>query len=147
MDIVSQFNIGALAVPISGIRPQSASAGTINGASIDRAAHNLPLSCVLHQNVGALGGAPTTTSVITKLQDSADNASFADYAPANQNSVVQACAALTATNTDNTANINLSSARRYIRAVTTVAFTGGTSPTALVAAAVVIAGENIDAAI
>jgi len=147
MDIVSQFNIGALAVPISGIRPQSASAGAINGASIDRAAHNLPLSCVLHQNVGALGGAPTTTSVITKLQDSADNTTFADYAPANQNSVVQACTALTATNTDNVANINLSSARRYIRAVTTVAFTGGTSPTALVAAAVVIAGENIDAAI
>ena len=147
MDIVSQLNIGALAVPISGVRPQSASAGVINGASIDRAAHNLPLSCVLHQNVGALGGAPTTTSVVTKLQDSADNTTFADYAPASANSVVQACAALTATNTDNLANINISSARRYIRAVTTVAFTGGTSPTALVAAAVVIAGENLDAAV
>ena len=147
MDIVSQLNIGALAVPISGVRPQSASAGVSNGASIDRAAHNLPLSCVLHQNVGAIGGAPTTTSVITKLQDSADNTTFADYAPSNQNNVVQACAALTATNTDNLANINLTSARRYIRAVTTVAFTGGTSPTALVAAAVMIAGENLDAAV
>ncbi len=147
MDIVSQFNVGALAVPTSGVRPQNASAGTINGAVLDRMAHNMPLSCVLHQNLGAIGGAPTTTSVITKLQDSADNTTFADYAPANQNSVVQACAALTATNTDNTANINLSSARRYIRAVTTVAFTGGTSPTALVAATLVIAGENLDAAI
>jgi hypothetical protein len=147
MDIVSQLNIGALAVPTSGVRPQSASAGAINGASVDRAARNMPLSCLLHQNVGALGGAPSTTSVVTKLQDSADNSSFADYAPANQNNVVQACAALTATNTDNAVGINLSSARRYIRAVTTVAFTGGTAPTALVAATLVVAGENLVPAI
>ena len=147
MEIVTQFNIGGIVFPLSGVRPQSASAGTINGASIDRMAHEMPLSCVVHQNVGAVGGAPTTTSVITKLQDSADGSTFADYAPASANAVVQATAAVTAANTDNSMSVNLSSARRYIRAVTTVAFTGGTSPTALVAAMVLLSGENLDQAV
>ena len=147
MEIVTQFNIGGIVFPLSGVRPQSASAGTINGASIDRMAHEMPLSCVVHQNVGAVGGAPPTTSVITQLQDSADGSTFADYAPASANAVVQATAAVTAANTDNSVSVNLSSARRYIRAVTTVAFTGGTSPTALVAAMVLLSGENLDQAV
>jgi len=147
VEMVTQFNIGGIVFALSGVRPQSASAGAINGATIDRMAHEMPLSCVVHQNVGALGGAPTTTSVITKVQDSADGSTFADYAPLSALSVVQATTALTATNTDNSVNVNLSSARRYIRAVTTVAFTGGTSPTALVSAIVMLSGETLDPAV
>jgi hypothetical protein len=49
--------------------------------------------------------------------------------------------ALTAANTDNALPVDLSSAFRYIRSVTTVAFTGGSGPAALVAADVILGGE------
>lgn len=140
-DIVLQRNIGALIAPVPSVRPQAASAGAINGVSIDRQAHSTALSCLLHQIGGAVTGAPTTSSSITKLQDSADNSTFADYVDPNTG-VVATTAALSAANTDNTVAISLTSARRYIRAVTTVAFTGGTTPTAFVAADVILAGED-----
>lgn len=144
-DIVTQRNIGALLSIVTSVRPQSASAGAVNGVSIDRQVHSMAGCCVLHQTAGALGGAPTTTSVITKLQDSADNSAFLDYKPDGVN--VATNAALTAANTENSLSVDLTLARRYIRAVTTVAFTGGTTPTALVAADVVLSGENTVAAV
>ncbi len=138
-DIVTQRNIGALLSPVTSVFPESSVAATVNGSSADRQAHSMAGSCSLHQVVGALGGAPTTTSVITKLQDSADNSTFADYKPDGVN--VATTAALTAATTENGVNVDLTAARRYIRAVTTVAFTGGTSPTALIHASVILGGE------
>lgn len=144
-DIVTQRNIGALLSIVTSVEPQSSVAATINGAGIDRQAHSMAGCCVLHQAAGALGGTPTTTSVITKLQDSADNSTFADYLPDGVN--VATTTALTAANTENGLSVDLTLARRYIRAVTTIAFTGGTSPTALVAGTVVLSGENTLAAV
>ncbi len=140
MNPVTQHNIGALLAAVTSVFPQSSAAATVDGSSIDRDAHSMAGSCVLHQVAGALGGAPSTASVITKLQDSADNSTFADYKPDGVN--VATTVALTAADTENSVNVDLAAARRYIRAVTTVAFTGGTSPTALVAADVILGGEN-----
>ena len=133
-------NVGSYVVPVSSILPESAAAGTVNGTSIDRVLHNMPQSCVLHQVVGAESGAPATASVQTKLQDSPDNSTWSDYKAGTAN--VQQTAALTAANSENTAAIDLAAANRFIRAVATVAFTGGTSPAILLAADVILGGER-----
>jgi len=144
-DIVTQRNIGALLATVTSVEPQSSAAATVNGGSIDRQAHSLAGCCVLHQAAGAVGGAPSTTSVVTKLQHSSDNSTWADYKPDGVN--VATNAALTAANTENSLSVDLTAANRYIRAVTTVSFTGGTSPTALVVADVILSGENTLAAV
>lgn len=134
-------NLGAIALPIQSVSPQSSVAASINGASIDRFPHSMPLTCILHQSVGALSGAPTTTSVVTKLQDSADGTNFADFAP--DGVTMATLPALTAATKDNSLSIELTAARRFIRAVTTIVFTGGTTPAALVAADIIIGGPAI----
>ena len=137
-------NIGSYVVPITSVFPESAAAGTINGASIDRALHNMPQSCVLHQVAGAESGAPTTASVQTTLQHSPDNTNWSNY---QIGTTTQQTAALTAANSENTAAIDLGGAYRFIRAVTAVAFTGGTSPAVLVAADIILGGERELAAV
>lgn len=140
-DIVTQRNIGALIALATSVRPQAASAGTINGASIDRVAHNMAGSCVLHQATGASTGTPTTISVQSTLQHSPDNSTWSNYEP--DGATVQQTAALTAVNSDNAVAVDLTNANRYIRSVTVVAFTGGTSPTVLVAADVALGGAPV----
>jgi hypothetical protein len=137
-------NIGSYVVPITSVFPESAAAGTINGASIDRALHNMPQSCVLHQVVGAESGAPTTASVQTTLEHSPDNSTWSNF---QIGSTVQQTAALTAANSENTASIDLAGAYRFIRAQTVVAFTGGTSPAIQVAADIILGGERELAAV
>lgn len=139
-DINVMKNIGALVDVVTSVEPQSSAAATINGTGIDRQLHGNALSCVLHTIEGAVSGAPSASSVQSKLQDSADNSTFADYKPDGVN-VAQA-AALSAANTENGLAVDLTNARRFIRAVTVVGFTGGTSPSALVAADIVLAGER-----
>lgn len=145
MGFSTLHNIGSYVVPVTSVFPESAPAGTINGASIDRQLHNLPNSCVLHQIVGAETGAPTATSVQTKLQDSPDNSTWNDYKAGTQ--TVQETAVLTATNGENTAAIDLGGANRFIRAVTIVSFTGGASPAIMVAADIILGGERELAAV
>ena len=116
MGLSANRNIGSYVVPVTSVFPESATAGTINGSSIDRTLHNMPNSCVLHQVVGAETGAPSATSVQTKLQDSPDNSTFTDYKAGT--STVQETAVLTAASSENTAAIDLTGANRYIRAVT-----------------------------
>lgn len=142
-DILIQRNIGSVVKAVQSVRPQAAAA-SVNGVSIDRLAHNMPLSAVLYTALGASSGAPTSFTVTPKVQDSADNSTFADYLPDGVH--VAADAALAAVNTDSNFAVNLSSARRYVRVVHTVAFVGGTSPTILTAGVLVLAGEQeIDA--
>jgi hypothetical protein len=144
MSLAALHNVGSYIVPVTSVFPESAAAGTVNGASIDRALHNMPQSCVLHQVAGAESGAPTTTSVQTTLQHSPDNSTWSNY---QIGTTVQQTAALTAASTENTASIDLAGAYRFIRAVTAVAFTGGTSPAVLVAADIILGGERELAAV
>jgi hypothetical protein len=144
-DITTQRNIGSLLSPIFSVRPQSPAAGVVNGVSIDRQLHSMAGCCAVHSGIGAITGAPTTASVITKLQDSADNVTFADYLPDGAN--VAVLPALTAANAEGNLAVDLTLARRFIRAVSTVAFTGGTTPTAFTVTGIILSGENTLAAV
>ena len=123
---------GAFASPQIGNVPLAASAGTRNGTGIDRtnpgAAPGMALSCDLVAKTGATTGGPTSFTVDAKIQDSADNASFADYVPPGAASAA-AIATITTANTLARKRVDLSGARRYIRVVEVVAFVGGASPT------------------
>jgi len=137
-----QHNVGAYVAPVTSVFPQSSAAATINGASVRRSAHNMPLSCLLHQVVGAVGGAPSASSVQTTLQHSPDNATWTNYIPDGASSVAQT-PAITAANLGSGAAVDLSGAFDYIRAVTVITFTGGTSPTAQVYSDIILGGEAV----
>lgn len=126
-------NIGAFIKTVVGIDPDNASAGTINGAAIDRTGFE---SCVLHLAAGAASGAPTTQAIDAKLQESADGAT--GWTDIEDAAVTQ----ITADDTDGEVDVDLSGAKQFIRAVVEVAFTGGTTPAIPVAAAVVLGGPQ-----
>lgn len=143
-DTVTQKNIGGMVVSLQSVDPIASAAATINGTSIDRQAHAMPLSALLHTQTGAATGAPTTLSVISTLQDSADNTNWANYLPDGVNAAT--APAVVAISADGNYSIDLTLARRYLRIVSVVAFTGGTAPTVGVAAELVLGGEQILAA-
>jgi hypothetical protein len=128
-------NIGSLLRIVKGINPANAGAGTTNGAAIDRAGvggKNFSLSCVLKGSCGAASGAPSAQSLNQKLQDSGDGSTgWADISGA-------ALPALVADNTEGQVDVDLSGAKRFIRVVSVVAFTGGTAPAIPVAAEVIL---------
>lgn len=130
-DKMISTNIGASVKVVAGFSPQAAVAGAINGAAIDRLGFR---SAVLHARSGAVTGAPTAQTYDVKLQDSADGSTgWADIPGA-------AITQITAANAEAEKDINLAGAKRYIRVVGTVGFTGGTSPTLQVASALVLGG-------
>jgi len=95
--------------------PIAARTVTTNGAGFDATQHLGLGKAIL--DAGAGGG--TTPTLDVKLQDSADNASFADIAGA-------AFAQVTTVASLQSIAVNLDSARAFIRAVATI---GGTTPT------------------
>ena len=99
----------------------------------------------MHTSLGLVTGAPTTTSVISTLQHSADNSTWVAYQPDGANNAV--APALTAATTENELDIDLSLANRYIRMSSVVSFTGGTSPAVSLAGFVTIGGESYQPAI
>ena len=142
-DILIQRDIGHLIRPVNSVRPQSSGAATINGGSVDRFLHNLPLSAVMRTALGAVSGAPTSFTVQSTLQHAPDNATWTNYAPLG--TTVQG-AVLAAANADDLVAVNLSSAQRYLRVQTVITFVGGTSPAVLVMSDLIVSGEQeIDA--
>lgn len=125
--------IGELLLTVLGIIPASTVAATVNGPAIDRTGF---LSCVLTGLAGAATGAPTTQSVIYKLQESVDGSTgWTDITDA-------AMAAITTDDTGDELDVNLAGAELFIRVVATVSFTGGTTPAQLIAATVALGGAN-----
>lgn len=145
MSVALQRDIGKYIAVKKGIDPANASAGAINGAAIDRAGQGggkLALSAVLHHACGAATGAPTARTVDSKIQDSADGSTgWADYVDP-KTGVVAAAAQLTADNQDAEVDVDLSAAKKFIRVVETVGFTGGTTPAIPVAAGVSLGGYD-----
>ena len=130
-------DIGAGLKIVWALSPLDNSAGTRNSSAIDRAVANgnLYMSCAFGGRVGAASGTPTSFSVIYKLQDSADGSTgWADYGAAN--------ATITTDNGDAEGDVNLSSAKRYIRVQEVTAFVDGTSPKVEGAAVVVLGGST-----
>jgi hypothetical protein len=134
MSYTTQRNVGQTIRPVKAIKVQSSAAATINGPSIDRLGFH---SAVIEHICGDATGSPSAQSVASKLQHSdATGSGFADVSPA------VAPAALTANDTEAEVNVDLSGLKRYIRVVTTVSFTAGTSPAIPVAAVVVLGGAE-----
>lgn len=131
-------NIGSYILPKVAIAPQSSVAATVNGTGVNRDGY---LSAVLHGVTGAVSGAPTTTSVVYKIQHSNDDGSTDAYADADDNQGnALAMAALTAASSDKRMDIDLSGLKKYVRVVATISFTGGTSPAALIFAELTLGG-------
>lgn len=131
-------DIGSFVKVVNGINPTNSGAQTINGPAIDRmqSPGKMFQSAVLKVSAGAAAGGPSALTVGGKLQDSGDGqAGWNDIAGA-------AITQLSAENTDEQVKVDLSGARRYIRTVVPVQFTGGSSPTLPVAAEVLLGGST-----
>jgi hypothetical protein len=133
---VLKSDVGALVGVRWSNEPDELAAGAANGAAVDRHALGLPLSVVLAVRVGDIEGAPSAQTIDAKIQDSADGSTgWADITGA-------AITQITAANTAAFKDVDLTSARRHVRTVVTVGFTGGASPNAAVAAALVFGPGN-----
>lgn len=119
---------------VAGINPVALAAGSVNGLVIDRTGF---YDAAVHLKVGAATGAPTEQGVSLKMQtgDASDGSDMVDVA----GDVIEA---LTTDNAEKKLNIDLSGYKQYLRVVTTVTFTGGTSPTIPVAVSVVLGGPR-----
>jgi len=134
--------LGAIFKSTKGNPPAAVSAGTRNGAAIDRSPaggvhyHGL----TLHAASGAETGAPSARTLDAKIQDSADGSTgWADYIP---QATVAAIAQITAANAEAEVDVDLSGAKRYVRVVEVVAFTGGTAPTLGAQETVILSGAD-----
>lgn len=137
-------DINAYIKPVVGVVPTASAAATINGASIDRINYQ---SAVLVANTGAETGSPSARSLNAKIQHSTDGSTgWNDYTDPTTGAVA-AITAITAASTQAKVAVNLSAAKRYIRVVETVAFTGGTSPTLAVSGHVILGGALVTPAV
>lgn len=129
----SPRNIGALLNAIDALRPVlSAAAGSygLAGIEVDRTSAG---SMLWVTQTGAVAGAPSAVAVDSKLQHRNSSAeSWVDVPVSIANPAV-AIAQITAANTTRTVRIDFSTLKANVRAVTQVAFTGGTSPTIAIA--------------
>lgn len=123
-------DIGAYIRPFGVIFPQSAPAGTVEGSALSRVGAE---SAVVHGLVGAPTGTPTGLSVTFQTQHS-DNGltGWEDYGVASE--------PITVDSGEVELDVNLRSAKTFVRVVATVAFTGGTSPAIPLAASIVVGG-------
>ena len=101
-------------------------AGDENGVVINRLNF---LSGIFGLAVGAASGTPTSFTVSVRIQtgDLSNGTDMADFIP-NQETTVLESADLIADDTFNFTNADLIGAKKFIRAVVTVAFVGGTTP-------------------
>lgn len=129
-------NIGAEILPVAGLAALANSAGTRTGSAIDRLqSGSMANSLVLACNVGATTGAPSATTYDCKVQDSADGSTgWADLSGASITQKTTTTAGLVQKDVD------LLPAKRFIRVVEVVAFTGGTSPATPAAVDVILGG-------
>lgn len=124
-------NIGAFIKVLAAILPFAAGAGTQNGTTHDRSNYG---SCTLHGACGAASGAPSSQSVIFKLQDSVDGVTWTDFGDPTE--------ALVADNGQVEVDFDLEGAKQNVRAVSTTAFTAGSSPSIPVSAVLVFGGAK-----
>jgi Flp pilus assembly protein TadG len=123
------------------VKPQSVSGSSaVNGVSVDTLGYD---NAKLHAFGVAASGSPSGASLAVKLQESADGST--NWADALDNTGVGIGFTLTTTAADavNAARIeglNLNR-KRYLRAVVTPTFTGGTSPASQFYAEIVFGGD------
>jgi hypothetical protein len=129
-------DIGAHVEVVAGTPPLADTGSVVNGTSVDLTTKQSPHSGVLVAMAGAATGSPSAQTLNVKLQDSADDSTFADIVPA------VAITEIAADNGKQVVDVDLRNLRRYVRAVTTVVLTGGSTPTWPVATALVMGGQE-----
>lgn len=137
-------NIGGLVTARPALRPVSqaaAAAFSLKGPGLDRSAWE---SLLLMVQVGLATGAPASFTVDAKLQhsDTDVDGNYVDVV-ADVNNPAVAIAQITAASTQKHLEIALTGLKQWVRIVFTVAFSGGTSPTILLAADFVVGGGPI----
>jgi hypothetical protein len=135
--------VGAEIAPRTGLAPQALSGSSdVNGTGIDRLGFN---SCKLVAKTGATTGTPTSFTVAVRLQHSdAVGSGYTDFTPSVPNpGGTGAITPLAAANAIRDRSIDLKTAKRFIRAVATPAFVGGTSPTVLADVSVILGGADV----
>lgn len=111
------------------LAPQSDSGGSaVDGSAVDTMGYN---TAMLTFEAGAISGSPSATSIAAKVQESADGST--NWADALDNTGTVIGGTLTASGVLLARIEGLGLERkRYLRAVETTTFTGGTSPAVLV---------------
>jgi hypothetical protein len=104
----------------------------VNGDSIDTAKVFDADSIMVHVRTEIASGSPTAATVAWKLQESADNSTFAD-ALDNTGTVIGASLTTKTVANDSYARVEgiMLNRKRYLRIVLTPAYTSGTSPATL----------------
>lgn len=123
-DIVSTRNIGSiglikrLSANATATAASTGDSTTTTGTTIDRAAfqNSMPVSMVLGVAWEATLATSKTLSIGYAVQTSDDNSSWTDYQTATYAVVATGSTAASALTGEFTANVNLTSARRYVRA-------------------------------
>lgn len=135
--------IGAAVNAVIGVVPAARAAGATNGTGIDRSVPGGATydSAVLFTRTGAATGTPDSLTVVAKIQDSADNSTFADFEPDGTNVATHTIAAAS---TSGQISVNLRGANRYVRVVETNAFVAGTSPTVVSCSVLILGTANIN---
>ena len=77
-------NIGSEVDVKLGVATQNIAAATVNGTGLDRIGFE---SCVLVVTTGAVSGSPTSNDTVVRLQDSADNSTFANIPAATPSAI------------------------------------------------------------
>ncbi len=119
------------------LKPQSDSGGiAVDGGSVDTQGYS---TAALNAYVVKASGAPTAASTAVKLQESADNSTWAD-ALDNTGTVIGATVDVHAADGEVYARIEGLglNRKRYLRVVETTTFTGGTTPAVLVTAEILL---------
>ncbi|MDP2275293.1 MAG: hypothetical protein Q8K32_31395 [Archangium sp.] len=125
-----------------GLEPAARVAGAVNGTGFDRRGFN---SLALIGVTGAVSGAPSTQAVDFKLQHSDTlGGTYADFVPSiPQPGATGALAQITAVSAVKKRSVDIKTAKAFMRVVGTTAFTGGTAPTLLSSAVVVLGGADV----
>lgn len=121
-----------------GINPQDSAAGTVNGGAIDLLSFEQSDKAVALCQCGAASGTPTTQSVTFKLQHcDTSGGTYVDVTDGGAD-------AMTADNSVDKIPFQPSALKRYVRLVSVVAFTGGTTPAIEVAGTFLFDGLKVE---
>lgn len=106
--------------------PPSAADGSTNGTGIDRLPDGLQGfdAVILNVASGVATGSPSPQTLNVKLQESSDDGSSDAYADIADAAIVEQAA----DDTEESVEINLKSAKKWIRVVEACVLTGGSSP-------------------
>jgi hypothetical protein len=122
-----KLDLGNKLVTTLSVTGQTTTAGTVTGTGVDRRGYEFGAMLL---TAGFTMGSPTAMTVTCTVEDSADNSTFAAYGTSS--------VCITATNVLKRINLDLNSARRYIRPSMVAVFDGGTAPSVYVKAITVL---------